>query len=420
MSSDLKICVLGAGVVGISTAFALSRRGHEVLVVEKGSEVATGASHANGAQLSYSYVDPFPGPDILKKLPGYLLGTDLAIQLGLSLKPDYLRWGLSFLQNCSQANFNSNRKARLALANLSREAISTYERDLPKGALSRTGTGKLVLAQTEAENVSMETREGSYEAFERNQTYLSASECSEIEPALEGWQGKLFGGTYSASDNALDPVTYCKVLQKACEDNFKVRFNFNQVIQKIDRVSNSKFNIETNVETHECERVVVCLGNDPNVLLKPLGLKVPIYPMQGYSLTLPVSDQSPKTSVTDIKNKIVFANLGDQMRIAGFLDANLGPEKSKARGKQLLDLARQQWPTAANYEGPIVHWTHYRPMTPSGVPVIGETNISGLYLNAGHGSLGYTFAAGSAMKIADEIGHAQKNFIGQESDHATF
>jgi D-amino-acid dehydrogenase len=390
-----------------------------VLVVEKGSDVATGASHANGAQLSYSYVDPFPGPGVLRKLPGYLLGTDPAIQLGLSFKLDYLRWGLSFLQNCTHTKFKNNQKIRLALANLSREAMSTYERDLPKGALSRTGTGKLVLAQTEAENVAMITREDSDEALERNQSYLSPSECLDVEPGLMGWKGKLYGGTYSASDNALDPVTYCKALQLACEYSFKVRFLFNQNVQKIDRVSNAKFEIETDVEIHECEKVVVCLGNDPNSLLKPLGIQVPIYPMQGYSLTIPASDQSPRTSVTDLKNKIVFANLGNKIRIAGFLDANLSLEKSKARGGQLLNLARQQWPTAADYEGPVSHWTHYRPMTPSGVPVIGETLISGLYLNSGHGSLGYTFAAGSGMKIASEIGHAQKNSTEQESDHAT-
>lgn len=416
----MKICVLGAGVIGISTAYALARMGHEVLVVEKGSDVATGASHANGAQLSYSYIDPFPGPSVLKKLPGYLLGTDPAIQFGLSLKPDYLRWGLSFLQNCSQANFNDNQKARLTLANLSKEAMSTYERDLPKGALSRTGTGKLVLAQTEAESVSMATREVADQAVKRNQTYLSASECLEVEPGLTGWQGELFGGTYSSTDNALDPVTYCKALQQACKNTFKVSFHFNQNIRRIDRVSNSKFNIETDVETHDCEKVVVCLGNNPNSLLKPLGLKVPIYPMQGYSLTLPLTEGSPKTSVTDLKNKIVFANLGKKIRIAGFLDANLRPEKSKARGEQLLKLARQRWPTAADYDGPVSHWTHYRPMTPSGVPVIGDTNVPGLYLNAGHGSLGYTFAAGSAMQIAEKIGHAQKNSIEQETNHATF
>lgn len=416
----MKICVLGAGVIGVSTAYALARLGHEIIVIDKGKDVASGASHGNGAQLSYSYIDPFSGPSVLKKLPGYLFGTDPAIQLGLSVKLDYLRWGLSFLRNCSHVNFKNNQKSRLTLAHLSHEAMNAYERDLPSGSLTRTGTGKIVLAQTEAENVLMASRNGSDEALERNQKYLSAQECLEVEPGLKGWKGEFFGGTYSANDNALDPITYCKVLQKVCKNSFKVKFYFDQDIQRIDQASNSEFKIETDIETHICNKVIVCLGNDPNTLLKPLGLKVPIYPMQGYSLTLPVSDQSPKTSVTDIKNKTVFANLGDKMRIAGFLDANLRPEKSKARGKQLLDLARQQWPTAADYEGPIVHWTHYRPMTPSGVPIIGETKISGLYLNAGHGSLGYTFAAGSAMQIADKIGHAQKNSIEQEPDHATF
>lgn len=414
----MKICVLGSGVIGISTAYALARLGHEVLVVEKGSDVATGASHANGAQLSYSYVDPFPSPDSLRKLPGYLLGKDPAIQLGVSLKPAYLMWGLSFLRNCSQSNFKKNQKSRLALAHLSRDAMTAYERDLPHGALNRTGTGKLVLAQTEAEKKSMMIRSKTKDAMERDQTYLTAKQCLELEPSLSGWKGRLLGGIYSPSDNALDPVSYCKVLKDKCANAFKVKFFFNQEIQRLAQLSSTHFKIETDVETHECEKVIVCLGNDPNTLLKPFGLRVPVYPMQGYSLTLQRSEASPIVSVTDLKNKIVFANLGDRLRIAGFLDANLRPEKSRARGEQLLNLARQQWPTVADYEGPISHWTHYRPMTPSGVPVIGETKVPGLYLNAGHGSLGYTFAAGSAIQIANKIGHAQKNFTETEIQHA--
>ncbi|MEP3890633.1 MAG: FAD-dependent oxidoreductase [Hellea sp.] len=407
----MKICVLGAGVVGVSTAYALARLGHEVIVIDKAKEVAAGASHANGAQLSYSHVDPFSGPDAIKKLPGYLLGTDPAIQLGLSLKPDYLKWGLSFLRNCNAARFKENKKARLTLARLSREAITAFERDLPENALRRTGQGKLVIAQTQSDNDAMMQREGSDGFVEHGQRYLTAAECREVEPALAGWQGALLGGIYSPHDNALDPVTYCKVLRKACEDKFGVKFNFRQTIQNIETTSARNFGVRTNIEMHDCDKVIVCLGNNPNPLLKPFGVKVPIYPMQGYSLTAPLSTQSPTTSITDLKNKLVFANLGSHMRIAGFVDANQSVKKIKARGELLLDIAKQHWPIAANFEGPITHWTHYRPMTPSGVPVIGESKVQGLYLNAGHGSLGYTFAAGSAMQIASAIGHAHKNTV---------
>ena len=405
----MKICVLGAGVVGVSTAYALGRLGHDVTVIDKAKDVAAGASHANGAQLSYSYVNPFAGPDIIKKLPGYLWGSDPAIQLGLSLRPDYLKWGLSFLTNCNAARFKENKKARLALARLSRNAMTVFEQDLPKNALRRTGQGKLVIAQTQSENEAMIQREGSDEFVEHGQRYLTAEACREVEPALAGWQGALLGGIYSPNDNALDPVTYCNVLRKACEDKFAVKFYFGQTILNIEKTSTSLFDVRTNFEVHDCDKVIICLGNNPNLLLKSLGVRIPVYPMQGYSLTAPISSQSPRTSITDLKNKIVFANLGSHMRIAGFVDANQSAKKTQARGELLLDIAKRHWPIAANFEGPITHWTHYRPMTPSGVPMIGETKVDGLYLNAGHGSLGYTFAAGSAMQIANAIGHTQSN-----------
>ena len=409
----MKICVLGAGVIGVSTAYALARLEHEVVVIDKGADVASGASHANGAQLSYSHVDPFAGPDILRKLPGYLLGTDPAIQFGLSLRPDYLKWGLSFLRNCNAARFKENQRARLDLARLSREAIKSFERDLPEGALRRTGQGKLVLAQTRSETDAMRKRAESGEFIEHDQKYLTAEQCLDIEPALSGWVGRLCGGLFSPNDNALDPMTYCKVLRRACEDDFGVKFYLGQNVQSIIETSiassSAGFTIKTDAEEHKCDKVIVCLGNNPNPLLKPLGLRVPIYPMQGYSLTARATENAPTTSVTDLMNKIVIANLGTHVRIAGFVDANQSPAKAKIRHGQLLEAAKRYWPEAADYEGPLSHWTHYRPMTPSGVPVIKETRIAGLYLNAGHGSLGYTFAAGSAMKIATEIGHALKN-----------
>lgn len=405
----MKICVLGAGVIGVSTAYALARLEHDVVVIDKGADVASGASHANGAQLSYSHVDPFAGPDILRKLPGYLLGTDPAIQFGLSLRPDYLKWGLSFLRNCNAARFKENQHARRNLARLSREAIKSFERDLPEGALRRTGHGKLVLGQTPSESGAMRNRAESGECIEHDQKYLTAEQCLEIEPALSDWAGRLCGGLYSPNDNALDPVTYCKVLREASEHDFGVKFHFNQNVQSIVENSRTGFTIETSVQEHGCEKVIVCLGNNPNPLLKPLGLSVPVYPMQGYSLTARATEKAPTTSVTDLKNKIVIANLGAHVRIAGFVDANQSPAKAETRQAQLLETAKRYWPKAADYEGPLSQWTHYRPMTPSGVPVIQQTRIKGLYLNAGHGSLGYTFAAGSAMKIATEIGHALKN-----------
>ncbi|WP_371397672.1 FAD-dependent oxidoreductase [Fretibacter rubidus] len=401
----MKICVLGAGVIGVSTAYMLARQGHDVSVIDKGMDVASGASHANGAQLSYSYVDPFASPSALRKLPAYLAGIDPAIKFGVSLKADYLKWGVSFLSECTSKRYLKNLQARTALAALSCETMSLIESDLATAAIARTGVGKIVLASTAAEYEQMKKTS----AGRADQTCLNIDECIAVEPSLSSWSKAIYGGLFAKDDSALDPTVYCQTLKTALVDNFDATFHFGQTIQDIQTASHNQIIIKTDRADHSCEAVVICLGNDPRKLLKKLDMSLPIYPMQGYSLTLNAIGTSPKTSITDLQNKIVFANLGDKIRIAGFLDANQNPNGAKARGQQLLKIAREVWPNAADFDGPVQHWTHFRPMMPSGVPVIGATKIPGVYVNVGHGSLGYTFAAGSAMKIAKDIGHAFKN-----------
>lgn len=395
----MKICVLGAGVIGVSTAYALGRMGHEVIVIDKGNDVASGASHANGAQLSYSYIDPLAGPSTLRKLPSYMLGLDPAVQLKFSFKQDYLLWGLAFLKNCTADNFRRNRDARQALAEASKEAFLLLEKELSKGTLKKTGQGKIVLAQTPAEHKGMR----------QSEHYLSPQDCIDKEPALQFWSGEIMGGLYAEEDFALDPKLYCKVLRTACETKFGIKFAFGASVQNIVIETGRLRAVDTENDRYDVDKIIICLGNEVNEILSPLGLRVPLYSIQGYSLTLPTNELSPRVSVTDLKSKTVYANLGNQIRIAGFVDANQKADNVAARTEELLLSAKKKWPQIAEYEGPVEKWSHARPMMPSGVPIIGPTKIDGLYLNVGHGSLGYTFAAGSAMKMADIIGHAHKN-----------
>lgn len=394
----MKICVLGAGVIGVSTAYALGHLGHDVIVIDKGKDVASGASHANGAQLSYSYIDPLASPTTLRKLPSYLLGRDKALHLNFTPNIAYMRWGLSFLRNCSAARYKTNRAERQALAELSSAALESFERDMP-GGFKPTGRGKLVLAQSSAE----------YEAIKADENFVSAERCLDIEPSLNTWAGPILGGLYSEKDCALNTVSYCKTLKKLAEEKFGVQYYFGETISTITSKTKKITGVETDKTFHSADKVIVCLGNEALGLLKPLGLSLPIYPAQGYSLTLNSKKSSPRVSVTDLKNKIVYANIGDKFRIAGFVDVNQRPENIEDRLDLLLEIARKSWPSSADFDGPIETWIGARPMMPSGVPIIKESSVEGLYLNLGHGSLGYTFAAGSAMKIANSIGHAQKN-----------
>lgn len=394
----MKICVLGAGVIGVSTAFALARLGHNVSVIDKAPDVAMGASYANGAQLSYSYIDPLASPATLRKLPSYLFGRDKALQLKFALKIDYLNWGLSFLRNCAAGHYEANRLARHNLSELSCAALASFEGDVPKG-FQPTGKGKLVLAQNPSDYASMKHVEG----------FVTPERCLGIEPSLRSWRKPILGGVYSSTDVALNTVTYCKALKSLAEQTFGTCYNFGETVHNIVQKNGIVKGVQTDQRFHQADKVIVCLGNEALSILKPFGVKLPIYPVQGYSLTLRSNSSSPRVSITDLKHKIVYANLGESFRIAGFVDVNQRPENIDTRTDLLLKIARDSWPDAADFGGPIERWTGARPMMPSGVPVIKESQIEGLYLNLGHGSLGYTFAAGSAMKIANLIGHAQKN-----------
>ncbi len=400
----MKMCVLGAGVVGVSTAFALARLGHEVSVIDKGADVACGASQANGAQLSYNYVDPFAGPQALRKMPAYLLGLDPGIRLGFTLSPDYLKWGLSFIRNCSSGAVRRNLLARWELAQSSQAALAVFESELPTDSIKRSGHGKLILANSDQDMADLSKSVASKTGLGFSLSVLSKAECLEREPSLAGWAQEFKGGLYSDMDTTLDPLVYCQALKAHAEQAYGVKFFWNETITSLQQEDGHISSVQTALGHHNCDQIVLCLGSDANTVLKPLGLGVPIYPMQGYSLTLPKGTSALSISLTDPKQKVVFANLENHIRIAGFVDANQKADAVQTRMQQLLTTAKRLWPDIADYEADPHYWTQFRPMMPSGVPVIGQSKIKGLYLNVGHGSLGYTFAAGSAMKIANAIG----------------
>jgi len=395
----MKICVLGAGVIGVSTAYALARLGHKVRIIDRASDVAMGASYANGAQLSYSYVDPLASPATFRKLPNYLIGRDKALQLKFKANIDYFRWGASFLWQCSGRNFAFNRAQRQNLSQLSFDALQSFERDMAK-SFKPTGHGKLVLIQTR----------GEYEILKNDTTFISLKQCLEIEPRLQSWGESILGGIYAPGDKALDTITYCQVLKLAAEENFDVTYYFDEVIKSVAKEKHG-FKITTDKRVYDADKVIVCLGNEASDILKPFGISLPIYPVRGYSLTLRTKAKPPLLSVTDLKNKMLYANLGDRLRITGFADVNQREKNIENRLALLEALARKNWPDFADYNASIDKWSGCRPMMPSGVPVIGPSQIDGLYLNLGHGSLGYTFAAGSAVKIVEAIGHAKKTSI---------
>ncbi len=405
----MKILVLGAGVIGVTTAHALSRLGHEVLVIDRGDAVASQASQANGAQLAYSYVDPFANSTTFKKIPKYMLGFDEGISLGLTRKFAYYAWGLEFIRHCTPKKAVENMQIMLELARSSKQAMSQICTEIPDATIRAYGAGKIILARTPQELEKLGKTVTLKKSYGFDVKILDKKNCIIHEPSLKFWQGEFCGGIYAPGDKVLDPLLFCLALQAHSESKYDVRYHFGHTILKLKQANNKITQVQTDKNIFNCDAVIVCLGEGANKILKTIDKAYPIYPMRGYSLTLPAGKHAIKTSITDPLSKIVVSNLGGKIRIAGFLDANMSEAKIGSREQALLATARKLWPSVAQYDGDIDFWSGLRPMTPSGIPIVKKSKINGLYYNIGHGSLGLTLATGSAQRIVQLIEGAPQN-----------
>ncbi|MBL4766181.1 MAG: FAD-dependent oxidoreductase, partial [Rhodobacteraceae bacterium] len=223
----MKVIVLGAGVIGVTAAYALGQAGHNVTVIDRAREVASQTSHANGAQLAYSYAEPFACPTTLRKLPGYFMSKDIGIGMRLNMNPSLYRWGFEFIKNCTPSKETENLHAMLALAAQSKAAMQTLTAELDIGIID---CGKLILAKTEKDLEGYGKLENVKRKYGLNVNMLDKEACLELEPALAGWQGAFYGGLYARGDNVLDPVRFCKALQTAAHKKYGVGFEFGHEI----------------------------------------------------------------------------------------------------------------------------------------------------------------------------------------------
>lgn len=401
----MKIVVLGAGVAGVAAAWSLWRDGHAVTVLERNAGVALETSYANGGQLSYSYVAPLASPSVIPKIPPWLLRRDSPLRFRPGLDPDQWRWCLAFLAACTQrqSDLTTERLLRLAFhsRSLMRALVAQHRLDF-----HYVQNGKLVV----------HTDPGTYESacrlmdFQRSlgcdQKALSPQETIFLEPALQSMAPRITGSIFTASEDAGDCHEFCRELERltaAGADPVDWRFGVDVrgLVVRGGRVAS----VLTDAGEVEADAFVLALGAAAPALLKPLGIRIPVYPLKGYSLTVPVTHEggAPKVSVTDFKRKVVYARLGGELRVAGMADlagreATLDPE----RVAQLVAEARAAFPDASDYRH-VQPWCGLRPATPRGTPVLGATPYANLWLDVGHGALGFTLALASGDVVADLI-----------------
>jgi D-amino-acid dehydrogenase len=399
----MKVLILGAGVAGVASAWYFWRDGHEVTVLERNDGVALETSFANGGQLSYSYVAPLASPSVIPKIPPWLLRRDSPLRFRPELDPDQWRWIVEFLAACNSSTADDTTQKLLRLAFYSRDLmhdlVGTHELDF-----DYVKNGKLVV----------HTDRDSFESAKRlmdfmgtlgaEQRALDPAQCVDIEPALEMMAPRIAGAIYTPSEDAGDCYKFCNELQRIMTSGANpVTYRFGVEVERLLPWRGRLMGVETNQGVFEADAYVLALGTNAPYLTRPLGIRIPVYPLKGYSLTLPVVDDrgAPKISITDYKRKVVYARLGDELRVAGMADlSGRRAVIDVERVDQLVSEVKAAFPKASDFTG-LSPWCGMRPATPKGTPVIGATPHSNLWLNVGHGALGFTLALATGRILAD-------------------
>lgn len=394
-----RVCIIGGGVIGLATAYALVRDGAEVTVVEARDSLGSETSFANGGQLSYRYVAPLADAGVPLQAIGWMLRGDSPLKLRPRFDPAQWRWMASFLGACRSSVNRANAAHLLRLALFSQSTLKHWREDDALGDFNWRRNGKLV---TFRETASFDHARAGL-ADPQQQQVLSAAECAQLEPALA--DAPFVGAIYTPDEEVGDCHAFCQQLAARLRASGRCEFRLGQAVIAIHHNQGAVNAIALGDEVLPVEQLVIAAGHRSPLLALP-GLDLPLYPLKGYSLTVPIGPEhrAPELSITDYNRKIVYARIGEQLRVAAMVDivgfdAALDPKRLALIKRQ----ARDTFAQAGDYDA-AVEWAGMRPATPSGVPLLGATAYRNLWLNLGHGALGFTLACGSAQVLSELIG----------------
>lgn len=413
----MKIIVLGAGIIGVSTAWHLAMRGHEVTVVERQNGAALETSFANAAQISVSYCEPWANRDAPAKLLKWMFRNDAPLLFRPTLDWRQWRWGLQFLSQCNDTAFARNVQQIVALGAYSHEALKdivaetgiTYHR-LERG-IAHYFTDQKVFDSAANAAVLMQ-------GFGVKRQVITRSELMEIEPAYRSFADRIVGGTYTASDESGDARVFTQALARACEA-LGVRFLYGHDVVRLEKAGNAieavRLRERSSGRLHAgvADAFVAACGSYTAPLLRTAGVDLSIYPGKGYSATFRIlrPELAPYVSTIDDEVKCAISRLGDTLRVAGTIEVagyglSLDTPLAQARCQMLADRIEQVLPGVCDTRsvaqgGEPNYWTGLRPATPTNIPYIGRTSVDKLWVNAGHGTLGWTHGAGSGKAMAE-------------------
>ncbi len=415
----MRVAVLGAGIIGTSTAWHLLQRGHEVTLIDRQPDAALETSFGNAAQISVSYCEPWANREAPLKALKWMFDKQAPLLFRPQLDWAQWSWGLKFLGQCNDAAFERNVAQLVALGAYSHEAL--------KAMVAQTGIEYQRMQRGIAHFYSdQKSFDGAAEAAEVMRRHgvqrrvVSREELLRIEPALAGYGQSIVGGTYTSTDEHGDARVFTQKLAALCGEA-GARLWFNHDIERIEvdggetRAVRVRDRASGQVKTVQADAYVVACGSYTTPLLKTVGVNVPIYPGKGYSATLPLlrPELAPTVSMIDDQRKIALSRLGDKLRVAGTIelggfDLSLDTPVARARCELLVKRIEQVFPGVMDTRlpeegGDPQFWCGLRPATPTNIPMIGRTPVGKLWINAGHGTLGWTHGAGSGLAMAELI-----------------
>jgi D-amino-acid dehydrogenase len=402
----VKIIVLGAGVVGVTTAWYLAAAGHDVTVIERRDAAGMETSFANGGQISAGHAEPWAKPAVLRKILGWLGREDAPLLFRPRADWAQWKWGLRFLYECLPGRFERHSRTLAALAGYSRERLRDLRAELGL-RYDQLERGILQFATNQRDFDALAHEAEAMRATGSGREVKSAAACLELEPALKHSSDPVVGGVYAPTDESGDACRFTQELARLAASR-GVRFRFGTAIEALEASGDAVKSVRLHgKDSVAADAYVVALGSYSPLLLRPLGVRIPVYPLKGYSITLPLGPAdaaaAPTVSLTDEAYKIVISRLGNRLRAAGTAeltgyDTSINPVRCAAIARRIREL----FPGLGGITT-VENWSGLRPATPNNVPVIGRSKLRNLFLNTGHGTLGWTLACGSGSLLTDLI-----------------
>lgn len=397
----MAVVILGSGVIGTTMAYYLARAGHQVTVIDRQPAPALETSYANAGEISPGYSAPWAGPGVPRKAIHWLLMHHSPLVIKPMLDPAMWRWGLSMLRNCTEARYQINKARMLRLAEYSRDCMVDLRSEIGITYDDRA-LGTLQLFRTQKQLDGAQRDIDILKQYGVPYQLLDKEGYLRYEPGLAPVKDKFIGALRLPGDETGDCFKFTQTLADKARE-LGVEFHFDVTVESLQHDGKKITGVKTSTGVIKGDEYIVAMGSYSTALLRPLGIRIPVYPVKGYSITVPISNpqRAPESTIMDETHKVAVTRLGDRIRVGGTAQLSGFDMALVEQRRRTLEFVLNDLFEGAVNPAQTEFWTGLRPMTPDGTPIIGATSLSNLHLSTGHGTLGWTMAAGTGRVMAD-------------------